>query len=404
MRLLFIADGRSPTTLAWLIYWIKAGNEVHLISTFNCDPPPGLKTFHVIPVAFGSIVGKHKRSTQNGYAQFRSLIKRFRNLLLPVRYFLGPLLLSHYQRLFLEIVNSIQPDLVHALRIPFEGMLTSKLPPQIPLVVSIWGNDLTLHAHGSILMAAHTRQVLKRSDGLIADAYRDIRLGTEYGFAANKPTLVVPGSGGIRIDEINSDSRNRISLPEELPKVPIVINPRGQRPGSLRQDVFFQAIPMVLKIIPRVLFICPQLAGDIESEHWVNQLCIQDNVKLWPALDRKQMWVLLKKAQIYVSPSIHDGTPNSFLEAMACGCFPIVGNIESMQEWINSGENGLLVDATSPRSLADGIISALNHPSQRNNARNINIAIIAKRANYQQCMEQTGIFYQKVIDNLIAYR
>jgi glycosyltransferase involved in cell wall biosynthesis len=137
------------------------------------------------------------------------------------------------------------------------------------------------------------------------------------------------------------------------------------------------------------------LAGDVESEHWIQLLGIQLNTRLWPRLDRSQLWALFKKARVFVSPSIHDGTPNSLLEAMACGCFPVVGNIESMQEWITSGVNGLLVDATSPRATADGIIAALENPTLCAAARKENARIIAERAAYRRCMAMTEAFYQE---------
>jgi glycosyltransferase involved in cell wall biosynthesis len=321
-------------------------------------------------------------------------VGRFRALLRPLRYVLGPLSLPPHQTHFHNLVEDIHPDLVHALRIPFEGMLASATPTGFPLVVTIWGNDLTLHARGSILMSSLTRHTLHRADGLIADATRDIRLGHEWGFETDRPTLVVPGAGGIRLEEIEAGSRSG-KLPEELPDVPIVVNPRGQRPGSLRQDVFFQSIPMVLERIPQALFICPPLAGDEGSEQWVKQLGIWSNTKLWPHLDRAQMWALYKKALVFVSPSIHDGTPNSLLEAMASGCFPVVGDIESMREWVMPGVNGLLVDAASPRALADGIIAALENPGLCAAAKIRNASIIAERATYRGCMAMTEAFYQK---------
>lgn len=318
-----------------------------------------------------------------------------RNKLRPIRYIAGPLSLPLFRSRFRKLVKEIHPDLVHALRIPFEGMLANGTPAGIPLVVSIWGNDITLHAYGSIFMKSLTRRTLRRADGLLADAKRDIRLGQEWGFATDKPTLVVPGAGGIRLDEMEA-TLNPGVLPEELPEVPIVINPRGQRPGSLRQDVFFQSIPLVIEKIPESLFVCPNLAGDVEAEHWVDSLDIRSNTKLWPHLERAQMWSLYKKAWIFVSPSIHDGTPNSLLEAMASGCFPVVGNIESMQEWVKPGVNGLLVDATSPSDMANKIIAALGSRELLTTAKNENARIIAERATYERCMAMVEAFYCEI--------
>jgi glycosyltransferase involved in cell wall biosynthesis len=210
---------------------------------------------------------------------------------------------------------------------------------------------------------------------------------------------VVPGAGGIRLEEMaGSESAKGVeTLFQELPDAPIVVNPRGQRPGSLRQDVFFQAIPLVLKKIPQVVFVCPSLATDAESGYWVDVLGIKPSTRLWPRLNQAQLWALFKKAQVFVSPSLHDGTPNSFLEAMACGCFPVTGNIESMREWIQTGVNGLLVDATSPRSLADGIITALEFPSLRATAKNKNALVIAERAEYWHCMAMVEAFYRGML-------
>jgi len=394
MRLLFVADGRSPTALSWLRHWIETGHSTHLVSTYPCDPPPGLASFHILPVAFGGMA-RGQSNNSVGSTLTNRFVRSFRGFLLPLRYVLGPLSLPPHQMRFRNLVEEIQPDLVHALRIPFEGMLAAVTSTGIPLVISIWGNDLTLHASGSILMARLTRRTLRRANGLVADAARDIRLAHDWGFATGRPTLVVPGSGGIRLDEIEAASTSG-TLPEELPDVPIVVNPRGQRPGSLHQDVFFQSIPLVLEKIPQTQFICPPLAGDLESQHWVDSLGIQSNTKLWPRLNRVQMWALFKKSRVFVSPSIHDGTPNSLLEAMACGCFPVVGNIESMKEWVTPGVNGLLVDATSSRALADGILAALENPALCAAARKENALIIAERATYQHCMAMTEAFYLKI--------
>jgi len=37
MRLLFIADGRSPIALNWISHFVESGHEVHLVSTFPCQ-------------------------------------------------------------------------------------------------------------------------------------------------------------------------------------------------------------------------------------------------------------------------------------------------------------------------------------------------------------------------------
>ena len=382
MRLLFIADGRSPISLSWLNHWTGSSDQVHLISTYPCAPPPGLSSFHILPLAFGGMAGG-QRSGSRWKGSSSSIYRRLR----PLRYILGPASLPAYQGRYRSLVTSIRPDLVHAMRIPFEGMLAAATPDSIPLVVSIWGNDLTLHANGSAWMKRLTRRVLERSDGLLADAQRDIRLGLEWGFRNANLSLVVPGNGGVRSDIFFPPPTRNENL--------IVLNPRGFR-DYVRNDTFFQAIPLVLEKQPAVIFQCVSMAGKPEALTWVNRLKIAGSVELLEPCPHARMAELFRGASVMVSPSTHDGTPNTLLEAMACGCFPVAGDLESLREWITPGENGLLIDPSDPQALADAILSVLEKPVLREVAKNKNTQIIAARAEYGACMAMVDTFYQKI--------
>ncbi len=403
MKILLVADGRSPTTRRWLEGLLAQGHKVFLVSSYPCEPPSPSVEIRVLPIAFGNLA-KRQAVTGNlshpvgSSGSLKRIAGRFRPLFLTGRYLLGPasLDLSGAARRFNQLVSSWQPDLVHALRIPFEGMLAGRLPNGLPLIVSIWGNDLTLHARGSPWMASQTRRCLHRTDGLIADAARDLRLAHSWGYPSERPTLVVPGSGGIDLEEIERCKElNPASIAAALPRdLRWVINPRGLRPGSLRTDVFFKSIPLVLEQEPHTAFICPGMAGQDAAIHWVKQLGIEKHVYLLPTLPQPDIWAMFHQAQIYISPSIHDGTPNSFLEALACGCFPVVGDIESFREWISPGVTGLLVDATDPSLLARATIQALQSPVLRSEARMLNAKLVADRASKQVTAQKIEDFYR----------
>ncbi len=404
MRVLLVADGRSPTTLRWLNSLYQLGYHVRLISSYPCDRPVGLDNFEVIPLAYsqfasasGTPRSASKQKTSTGL--LKSLVNQFRPAFQTVRYILGPISVPRRSRAFIGSVDADPPDLVHALRIPFEGMLASYTPESIPFIVSIWGNDLTLHSKGSPWMNKLTTTCLKRAEGLIADTHRDIRLGRLAGFPPDRPALIVPGSGGINLSEI-SQARSHVtgSLSDTLPAgVPLIVNPRGSRPGSLRNDIFFRAIPLVLRRQPDAIFVCPAMAGNAEANRWVTWLKIKKQVRLLPMLPQPQLWDLFQHAQVYVSPGQHDGTPNSFLEALACGCFPIVGDIESLREWITPGENGLLIDPTSPEDLANAILLALDSPKLRYQAKEINSGLIRQRAEAGLVRQAIDQFYQRLV-------
>jgi len=209
---------------------------------------------------------------------------------------------------------------------------------------------------------------------------------------------VAPGSGGIDLSEINQARPSPSnSMGGSLPAgVPLIVNPRGSRPGSVRNDVFFQAIPLVLRQKPEAFFVCPSMDGQPEALRWIKRLGINNQVRLMPLLPQEQLWELFLHAQVFASPSQHDGTPNSLLEAMSCGCFPIAGDIESLREWITPGVNGLLIDPTSPVALAEAIVTALDAPQLRYRAKEINAAIIQQRAEAGLVRQSIDTFYHQV--------
>jgi glycosyltransferase involved in cell wall biosynthesis len=175
-----------------------------------------------------------------------------------------------------------------------------------------------------------------------------------------------------------------------------VINPRGFR-GYVRNDTFFQSIPKVLARRPDARFLCASMAGEPQAQKWIEQLGIQASVELLPALPHHKMADKFRSAAVLVSASTHDGTPNTLLEGMACGCFPVAGDLESIREWITPGVNGLLVDPSDPDSLAEAILSALDQPELREKAAEENRRIISARADFSQNMSRAEAFYSRLL-------
>jgi len=395
-----IADGRSPTTVRWIQMLEKLGFKISLVSTYPINDELNVDQTFILPVAFSN-AGKIQNVSTNASPRkkipFRKqLIQQFRPLVLQIRYNLGPSTISKFGRIYKNIIADIKPDIVHSLRIPYEGMLGKYTPTEIPFLVSIWGNDFTLHANANKKMAVQTREVMTRADGVLADTIRDINLSFFWGLNQGKPTLVVPGGGGISFDEINAAKNEKFFASSDQLKGPVIVNPRGIR-SYAQTDVFFQALPMVLTRFPEAKIYCPAMEGKDEAIKWVNQLNLQNSVTLLPSLSQKMLWSLFHQSDISISLTSHDGTPNTLLEAMACGCLPIAGDIESLREWITPGVNGLLVELNKPQALADGIISVIQNPEFKQKAALTNSIRIKEKAEINQVHQSIFEFYQRFL-------
>jgi glycosyltransferase involved in cell wall biosynthesis len=411
MRLLFVADGHSPIATNWIAHFVEAGHEVHLASTFPAAPDLPLASITLIPLTLSGLAAGRAEEDEGSAFTSRAteasvLVRGARGLRLRVflRHWLGPLTIPPAARRLRRLIERLRPELVHALRVPLEGMLAAAAEPPMRLLLSVWGNDFTLHAPASPLMARRTRLALRRADGLHTDCRRDLHLAGQWGFVAGRPSVVLPGNGGVRRELFFSGrwdagpvsppiAEALSSIPQESP---VIINPRGFR-AYVRQDAFFRGLPQVVSGCPGVHVICPAMAGEPPAERWVRRLSLQGIVHLLPPLSPSDMAAAFRRSTVAVSPSTHDGTPNTLLEAMACSCTPVAGDLESIREWIDDGINGLLADPRSPTDLAQKTLRALRSPDLRTRAADHNRRLIAERADYTTVMATAESFYAELL-------
>jgi glycosyltransferase involved in cell wall biosynthesis len=394
MRLLFLADARSAIAVNWVRWFVERKQEVHWVSSRPAEPPlPGLASFRILPL-FPELPAGIARP--GGSRLLHPAATFLRHWLIPFR-------IGARSRMLESIFAEVRPELVHAMRIPQEGMAAARADRglaggrKIPLVVSVWGDDFTFHARSSPMMGRLTRQTVEQADGLHSDCKRDIRLASDWGLRIDTKILIEPGNGGID-NRLFFQAKPDISFFRKfsLPKKSLfIVNPRGIR-GVARTDTFFKIIPEVRKRIPNTHFLGLRMAGMEVAENWVRKLGIGADVTLLPALSREDMARLFRLATVTLSLTEHDGVPNVLLESMACGSFPVCGDLESIREWIDEGRNGLLVDPGDPAGVADAVVKACRDSVLRSQAARWNRRIIAERADWRTVMKRVEDFYRVV--------
>ncbi len=372
MRICFIADARSPIARAWIGYFAGREHQVHVLSTFPCplDAIPGA-TIHCLMEA-APAPSKRLRSApwsadlHDGLAQ-------------PLKAWL-------VARRARRLLERIKPALLHSLRLPVEGYIGGTLDFH-PHVISAWGNDFTLYADRFRLHGRAARRAIAGCDGFMADAKADIDRADRYGLAARVPRLVVPGAGGVD---------RAIFRPGAAIEPALFVNPRGFR-RYVRNDTFFEACRQVAGRHPEARFVGVAMQGWQPMEDAVRRLGLEEVTTLTAPLSRQEMAFLYQRAAVTVSPTEHDGTPNTLLEAMASGCLPVCGDLPSLREWIAPGENGLLCDPRDAESLAAAMLRAIEDRALQARAAEQNPRLIAERADYAASMRQAEEFYGRLV-------
>jgi glycosyltransferase involved in cell wall biosynthesis len=105
--------------------------------------------------------------------------------------------------------------------------------------------------------------------------------------------------------------------------------------------------------------------GPLRSEilDQVERLGIADRVHLLG--DRADVAQLVSGFDLLVLASLHEGSPNAVMEAMAAGVPVVATAVGGTKELITDGETGYLAPPADPAALADRIVFALNDADNR---------------------------------------
>jgi glycosyltransferase involved in cell wall biosynthesis len=393
VRVLLVADEQSPTTWGW----VEAVRSAAGVVILGVDGQPWPEHPQFRRSGPNSRMGAKQR-----LRSFASATPTRLRLTQRSRRVVGPLLATIKGRQLRRVVLRLKPDVVHGLRIPYEAMTAmAACPPNVPLAVSIWGNDLTLHASTNRLIGRATRRVLERADLLLADCQRDVDLAERWGLRPTTSTAVLPGGGGIDLTRLTEADPTLTSQLNELvgSSHRLVLNARGLR-EYVRNDVLLEALSFLApELDPRVRVVFLDAAHDDALRRSIERHSLAKRIIVAEKHSPAEALALFRRTEVSVSITDHDGTPNSLLEAMAAGAIPVCGDLPSIREWIEPGSNGFLAAFDDPRAVADALRLALGlSRAERRAIRAKNGQIIATRAERGRTGELATQKYRRLVE------
>jgi glycosyltransferase involved in cell wall biosynthesis len=132
-------------------------------------------------------------------------------------------------------------------------------------------------------------------------------------------------------------------------------------------DILAHAMPLVLARCPTTTFLFagqnPARAGHLTAICERNGSA--DHLVLLGMVDEQEKVRLMRSADCLVYPTRYESFGLPPLEAMAAGCPVVASNIPVVNEMIQHGVNGILVEPDDPAALAEGIVRVLTDPSLR---------------------------------------
>ena len=248
-------------------------------------------------------------------------------------------------------LEDFRPDVIHAHTLGFDSELGAWLKKKlgIPLVVTTHGSDTAKPlAQGQ---QALLKNCCDQADAVVAVSSALTEKLRTCGTTARLETII----NGFVLRDVPDDSvRQPLRMIQVCHLIPLK-----------RVDVTIRAFAKLHKQQPDMeLVIIGQGYLRPQLEALCQELGVSQKVRFLGQLPNERVFQELCQSAFFVMVSKPEGFGIVYLEAMAAGCVTIGTEGEGIADVIRSGENGFLIPADDPDTLAGIITQCLADPEK----------------------------------------
>jgi glycosyltransferase involved in cell wall biosynthesis len=261
------------------------------------------------------------------------------------------------------------------------------------------GRKLILTVHGSDWRLAATRKGIAEFffHSVAAGADRIISVSgiiTEYllgqGLRGEK---VITCPMGVDSSTFHREVEHDHSLDGKF----AVVSSRSHLPFYRLADLIKASAGVAEKIPGFQLVLAGEGSESQNLKNLASELKLGDKVNFTGRLEPEKLARILAASRVYISTSPQEGSSVSLLEAMNCGCLPVVTDIPANKEWIEHGENGLLFPTGNIDALAQALLEAAKNSTLREQAAPKNYRIVAERGLWSRQIEILDQCYKDIL-------
>ena len=230
-----------------------------------------------------------------------------------------------------------------------------------PIIFTVWGSDIIFTKIP--IISFFYKLFLKQADAIVCESQHFKKQLTDFGIPGDLFSVV---PNGIDYNKFNPgdkiDCRRQLGLPTKK----LIILSVGNLIILKGHNYLIDAIPELVSSQSNLQFV---FVGDGEyRSHLENQakkLNVADQIYFAGQQDVSKMPLWMISADIFVHPSLSEGTPNSVIEAMACKLPVLATTVGDIPNIIEDGKDGLLI----PPKDSDQLASKLNNLIQSQKLR-----------------------------------
>lgn len=295
---------------------------------------------------------------------------------------------------FKKVVNEFKPDIIHSGYVWQVGILAagSGFHPHLSMP---WGSDILIEPDKSYFKRRLVRRVMESCDHIQCDAeFVKQKIITDYG-KHEEDITVFPWGIDLELFSRKEKSEARRQLNLDLDKFIILFNRHFEPVYGV--TYLLEAFTMFSEGKSDVeMLMLSEGSGKTEALRYITEKGLDDKIRILGRVPNRDLPLLLSASDIYVSPSLSDGTSLSLLESMACGTGLVVTDVPAIKEWVTE-ENGIMAARGDSRSLAEAMEKYYSSPELVKSHGERNTFIAAERANWDKNYMKLKEIYSKLL-------
>lgn len=371
MKICYVSNNFEVTDNKFLTKLVERNYDVHAVSTRNTEVE---KEYRIDGVKYYELC-----KTQKFYE------KRAHGL--------NPYWFVSAYIMLKRIIADIKPDILHGGYAFISGFICA-LTKFRPFLLMPWGCDILRLPQKLIVIKKLVSYAIRNSDMITCDAESVKKvLVSKYNYDFNK-IIVFPWGINLSLFSPSRESNIREELGWQH-NIVLICTRQHEKIYGIKYLV--EAIPKIVanENRARFLFIGNGPLTKIYTER-IKNLGFEKYVKFMGYVKNELLPKYLNASDIYVSPSLTDGTSICLLEAMACGLPAVVTDVDANLEWIKNGYNGLVCPKRNPEVLSEKISLLIKNEKMRKKMGKINYTTAAERADWEKNFTKLEEIYQKL--------
>lgn len=296
---------------------------------------------------------------------------------------------------FKRVVKEFKPDVIHSGYVWQVGILAAFADVH-PHLSMPWGSDILTEPDESLFKKYLVGKVMNQSDHIQCDAeYVKAKIISDYSIQPEKITVFPWGIDlGVfrKLDKI--ECRQKLNIDKN--KFVIIFN-RHLEP-VYGTEVLLDAYRIFAHDKDDVKLIMLS-DGSLRPRvmRFISENKLEGKLSLIGRIPNKELPFFLNASDVYVSPSLSDGSSLSLLEAMACGLGIIVTAVPAIKEWVNSG-NGLVTCLRDPSDLSEAMNLYYKNRELVNIHGRKSMEIALRKANWDNNFQRLKEIYETIIN------